>query len=502
MGVDALAEYNGSLPTIEWEGLQQGYQIKENINAKFLTNTNNNTIKLVRDKHYKIRAIISGLLINEQKELDKEKGIAGELVSPTDIVGTNNLGLEKYELSQSYLGDVNYRWVPNALGAYDKKYEAILNTFHVRRFYDYNSSVVWLTEWFLNGPRGPFWYLRSTERKFSETFERNRSVYKNKENKFSGELFEGFNDDYLFVKLSKYSFIIHKVPKHFGPSWSENIGIEYRKEFGIIPDANEREAISEIVGFIFGKQLKNIGYTTFNEFGMPIEEVALNPWGNDVESICNSYELSPIFKGEYKEMGKVEAILEQIIPKYLALRNEFNLDEALWRYWLANNMPVGTNLPMLMNGIEIISKAWFASKKSKTNGVYLQKKEFDILLKNELNLIEMKVKGLEYGDRIINRMKGNFQMGANERMEIFFKEIGLEVGEVEKNAIKSRNVMIHSSYGSSPEEIRKIIKLTDAYKSFFNRVFLKLLGYEETYIDYYTLGHPHRLIDEVVGGKE
>ena len=44
-----------------------------------------------------------------------------------------------------------------------------------------------------------------------------------------------------------------------------------------------------------------------------------------------------------------------------------------------------------------------------------------------------------------------------------------------------------------------MINLTNVYKTLFNRIFLKILGYQENYVDYSTLGHPEKNIDEPSG---
>jgi hypothetical protein len=59
--------------------------------------------------------------------------------------------------------------------------------------------------------------------------------------------------------------------------------------------------------------------------------------------------------------------------------------------------------------------------------------------------------------------------------------------------------MAHSSLGDiSDEEIKETLRMTRAYETLFNRIFLKLLFYNRHYIDYYTLGHPNRIIDEPI----
>ena len=47
--------------------------------------------------------------------------------------------------------------------------------------------------------------------------------------------------------------------------------------------------------------------------------------------------------------------------------------------------------------------------------------------------------------------------------------------------------------------MEKYIRLTNAYESLFNRVFLTILGYTGKYIDYCTVGHPEKSMDENLG---
>ncbi len=44
-----------------------------------------------------------------------------------------------------------------------------------------------------------------------------------------------------------------------------------------------------------------------------------------------------------------------------------------------------------------------------------------------------------------------------------------------------------------------MIRATRVYQTLFHRIVLKLLGYDGTYIDYGTLGHPIRDISEPSG---
>jgi hypothetical protein len=154
---------------------------------------------------------------------------------------------------------------------------------------------------------------------------------------------------------------------------------------------------------------------------------------------------------------------------------------------IADNLPLGSNLPIFANGIEIIASSWFNYKKSITHGTYMPKNEYDELIHNEMNIIHKKLTSNAYKDRIINRISNCYQMGANERLQFFFDEINLAISENENSAIKARNKMIHASSGGDTSEL---IKHTNVYKTLFNRVLLRLLEYDAKYIDYSTVGWP------------
>jgi hypothetical protein len=78
---------------------------------------------------------------------------------------------------------------------------------------------------------------------------------------------------------------------------------------------------------------------------------------------------------------------------------------------------------------------------------------------------------------------------------MMFETIGLAIGKVEKDALKARNKMAHSSMGEIDDrEIAETLRYSQAYETLFNRIFLKLLGYDGDYIDYFTPGYPHRHI--------
>jgi len=486
-----------ALSRVEWEGFTSKIKIKKIIESESIP-IGSETIEIWRDDDYKLNGRILGEYDgNGLGNMDNEKGIAGTTMPSIEIEGTDHYGFISYKLSHCYIGGISNQ-VTRLDSNPKTNFVANLMLYHVEMKQSTDMKSDLLIEWYLNGPSGSFIFPRSTKRQLKEDFIRKR--FDNEEKLYPGTHNEENTRDFAFVELENRSFIIQAVPKYFGPKWSNCIGIEYREEWGGIPDEEEREAISEIVGFIFGKHLLNVGYTKFAGMGYPIEEVAKNPWGDNVVSKCQDAALFPVDIDNYQTWGLVEKVLTQLIPQYLLLRNDLNLKQALWNYWVSLDLPIGVNLPILSAGVETIAKSWFKTSKSKTKGVYLAKKEYDELLASEFNLIEEKLRENVYQQRILNKIKNAYNMGANERLDFFFSEIDLPIGEIEGKAIKGRNSMAHGDI-MGDQKIEKMVQLTRAFQTLFHRILLKILGFDGDYIDRSTVGWPRRHINEPMQGS-
>ncbi|WP_054864551.1 hypothetical protein [Methanosarcina barkeri] len=328
--------------------------------------------------------------------------------------------------------------------------------------------------------------------------------------------------DFILVTLDDIKFIIATVPSHFGPKWSRNICIEYRKEFGLIPDREKREAISEIVSFVLGTQLLNVGFTEYDNEGQTLAYFAQPSWGKAYSrSVCENIPLSPFklgIKSAIINEGKIEELMCDLVPKYLNKRDKLGLKEALWRYWISRDNPLGTNLPVLSSSLELIMHNWFKSENSKSNGFWIPNGDFEDMIKESLSVaekkideyIENKIKSLENSDSleaqeieelkktIMNNICHSNGMSISKQYLAFFKEIGLESGPVEKKAINARHAMAHGNK-MDIKEFEKMERCTRAYQTLFHRVFLKVLGYEGRHVDRSVIGFPEKNINLPLG---
>lgn len=483
------------LKHLEWESLPTDCVIDIVKSPDFLTGCTE-SVRIERGENYELSGTVIGKY-NTRVTGPPQDERPGATVVPFKITGSDRYDQWDFEVQDCYLAGGSDRLTLNSDEVYILTSKPRLRCSSV--FYDARSELptCWLTEWFLNAPPGNRYSSRRTSRKSYSHYERTRKIGTETRTFQTGG---GTSDklDYCIISKQDLKFILHAVPDELGPSWCYKLGIEYRSEFGRIPGEAERESISEIVSFVLGRQLLSVGYTEFSETGGILRTKAKSPWGN-ARSVSALSWSEPVRLKPHDATETPEATLTQVASNYLQKRDSLHMNEALWRYWLAESLPIGTSIPLLANAIEILAGAWFKSNNSKSKGVYLDRARWDSLVSTEFRNIKGQLKGEQYVDRIMNRLGNCNAMGTNERLDFFFDEIELTVGKEERDAISARNKMIHSSFASNADTMNEISRLTDLYKTLFHRVFLKLLGYTGTYVDYSVIGWPSIPLDQTPG---
>ncbi len=481
---------------LEWEGLQEPWSIEHVSEAGGGIPIGSARIKLRRDDHYQVEGELTGTYVDESElAFDVQPGT---LARPLAIDGQGN-GY-RYALRRGYLRA--YTSLLSLKEGVDHTFTSRLDYFEVTRTYDHRELPPvprWLTQWYLNGPRSSDVFWRGTEREMVPHYTRARdtTLFKAPERPA-----QSFSADHAFIEYGGKSFIIHQVPREFGPSWSANLGIEYRPEWGGIPAREKRIAIAEIVGFVLGRRLLNAGFTEYDELGDPITEMVTSPPGDNIVAMCQASGPRPINVEPHSVGGRsIEDVLPSLVPAYLALRESLRLNDAVWRYDMSRDLPVGIDLPVVAAAIEGVAALWLEANEARR--IYLEPDRYNELLTEDLVRIEAKLQaeGIPDDDRqkMMNKLRGAYSMSGNESLYLFFKRIGLKVGKFERDAIKARNPMAHGG-PTMPKDLAKASTLRTAYQTLFVRMLLKLLKYDGFYIDYSSVGCPARHIDEPQGG--
>lgn len=480
---------------LEWETLEIDEEITNlTFETEFYGLNKNCILKFSRDNQYKIQAIISGNLerINEVK-LDVEYP-KGTFVSGETIIGYSEDGYYKYKFLGVILKSYNIR---NFAGL-QAEIEAELKVDRIEKYIKNNDiyEIESIREWYLTG-KVNINFPRPTSRSLTKSYQLLRDgITSPNESKLIKS--RSRSRDYLLVKLPDTSFIVSSVPKKYDPNWAFKLSIEYKKSLGRIPTPREREAICELIGFIFGNQLLKIGQTSYDNSYSLISEEYKNPWGDNVINRCKREGLPPIKINSQLDWYKIENLLNKLVNDYLEYRELYNLKDVMWKYWLAKYSPIGTNLPILSSALETLTEK-IHKNYSKIKNYYIEPKKYKKIISDELLSIEKKLINNPNKIKVLNKIENAIWLGSNEKIELMLEKIQLSVNKVERSAMKARNKMAHSSIGNMDDkEIEEIIRLTHAYETFFNRILLKILSYEGKYIDYYTLGHPERDIREPI----
>jgi hypothetical protein len=434
---------------LEWEVLRHPVTVSEVYDIRGFPK-GRKKIVVERDERHKLngRLYAGGdfrLFLKERSD-----AIAGSFPELFDIQGSDESGSKHYTLESCIFGDVKISPTDAELSC-----EAGLKIRGFRVKYRTKAGRMWLTEWYINGPRD----------------------------------YSGFRNSPKVIKSNGLQFLVTGIPKTIGPDWSSNVRIEYRKDWGGIPDLDEREKISELCSFVFGRQLLLVGYTVYDKDGNKVEEYACNPWGNDPKSFClDQYDLPPIRIKDSSSQGNAEEYISRLLPAYLELRNPLHLNQMLWFYWISRDMPLGTDLPILWAAVETIANSWFDYTKTSSHGVYMNKDEFEKLLCQQFEVIRSELKGRAYSDRILNRILSSYEMSITDRLRFFFEEIKLVVDKHEWNAILARHPIAHGQLEFEKVEWKLFVDHKRTYETLVHKILLKVLGYSGSYIDRSTLG--------------
>lgn len=487
---------------IEWELFARPRAIRDLVGVGLPDGTE--VIELYRDEGYSLGAAFSGY---------SSTGIAPSIPMPpagTPVTGTEMRGTDRHHDDVVLSGLLIRKQTTELFGPAKGR---LTGTLSLQEAYLYRESPdsrpTVLVEWYLNGPTEQSLFSRPTERELNVRFRRARYIGESGPRPTAGisQSSSGTSVDHALIDVGPYKFLVAEVPSGHGPTWSHSLSIEYRADLGSIPDEPTREAISEAISFVLGRQLLLIGSTDMDNEGNPISAKAQSPWGDGVADLCSQHSVPPVHV--YNVFERLfEPVASFVTRSYLTHRDMFGLKGAMWNYWLARRAPIGPNLVFMAAAMESLMKGWFASGRSPSSGLDMPQEEFEELIGPELQAIQDKLKPHPMGARTARRIRRAFTMGVNDSFETFFKELGITLTDLESAALRRRNVSAHG--GGVPGEARRLaehLRIMEemhetqaqyrAYETLFHRVMLTLLGYQGAYVDYSVTGHPSRALHQV-----
>ena len=105
---------------------------------------------------------------------------------------------------------------------------------------------------------------------------------------------------------------------------------------------------------------------------------------------------------------------------------------------------LGIDLTIISAALDRVSDKWLKSNKSKVQGVYLPKKEFDALTTEEFTRIEEKLAHVERRKFVMGTLRKAFEIrGVVVKRNTFLEELELPMGPVEEDAFRARGGAAH-----------------------------------------------------------
>ncbi len=480
------------IPQLEWEHIEFPIEISQ---LTFEKNDwgfkEDNSILVWRDDRLRLKGQINGTLKMFEK-IDRDDFVGeGNIIEGQTITGrdVNNNYIEMY---QCFIGGVSQTGVdPKGLAM---KTEAEIIFDSIKIVTETHPNLIEKPirfQWFVC-KRIPANFNGSTKRYLKKRKKRIRLGIDLEDDTQEHLKGSSSSRDFCRVRFKEHDFIIGKVPDNLIPNDISGLCLEFR---GNVKDMDEQmvDGTRNFVGFLLGNKLQNIGYSILDG------EKVLERFAISLYEYPEDKSMPPIKFNYQYEWGNLGYLLNSHLPAYLELQKELYLGIVIDKAFIANNAPLGTNLPILASALETIIAKYFKLKKIKTFE-YLSEKEYLSLIDKELKTISSKLQGVSGNDIIKRKIKGAFRKGPNEKTLMFFELIGLKIGEKESKSLALRNKMAHGSsdYSKKPKLYSELVS-SRTYEVLFNRVILKLLGYEGYYIDYSVKGTPIKQIDRPAG---
>lgn len=461
---------------IEWEILQNKLIFDEDVwSFEFPFKMNRiQEIKIHRNEFYRISMEIKSLLD------EKTAKIIEEFKTINLIRIKNKYSSEEYLIKNSNILEYGF--------SYEKSIGIINISLSVSKI-EYNSknakNVAWVKEWYLNGPTSDkIIFPRPTTYTKKEVYEKELDKIPSElidEKKFKIETNEVISTalNYIFCRLNDDdNIIIGKVPREMNPEWSDNISLSYNSE-KYIYDKKSRGDIENIVSLFFGRKLIKIAESYYDGDGNKVREEIFNPFLNqkfNIIDICKTSNklIIPIHQYPFED---VELIIGDLINSFLGKRDNIDFSPLFVNYWNSLFLPPESRIILLAASLESMKNKWFESQNSKSKGVIIDKPLYKILIKDVKELFLL-IFG-ECQSHVDNFNQLN-KLSIRKGFETFFSEIGMEVGDIELDALKARNDPVHGN-DMNTETYCNLIIYAEVYQIIVNRVILMLLDYEGLY---------------------
>jgi hypothetical protein len=332
-----------------------------------------------------------------------------------------------------------------------------------------DTQVQSVREWYLNGPLTVSFMRGLVNRKKTSIYEHERNDRARVSDRYELLQYTQNGVGCIFIDTGTYSFWIETVPHCFPPAWSHKLMIEYRSDWGGVPDPDARSRISDIVGYLLGRELISIGHSELSHDGYILAKDCQGHLRPGIRTICAHWPRPPIPIDETPE-----AFSASFLRTWTAYERKYPIlpiSECLHRYWVAVRQPPSMSIVILASTLEYLSKAWFATASSRSRGKYISHEQYREILSPEIDTLAPKLMAHPQGDAVLKRILSAYNFGSTDQLEQFFSELGIDLVAEERSTLRKRNKYVHG-HVVEPSEARATVA---RYEALFTRALIRIL---------------------------
>jgi len=279
----------------------------------------------------------------------------------------------------------------------------------------------------------------------------------------------------LSFKYKTYEVLFGKVDK-------KNSGIDkasfLRFKDGIFPTDEEIYELYQLLSYIIGTELIPIGKSIYNNKKYRMQNYYNATYMLDVDRKISEREMPSLpIRNNDQYYLKIDSsqVFSDFLNKYFNNKEKYKLNVVLWYLNYSRTQHPFIKIQPLSSAFDILCSQFY-EKGKKT----IDENMFDKIKKWILQIIDEEITDDKMNEVFRGRISNLNNDSQNERNRNIFKDLSMELSELEIDALKSRNSNIHGiNFNSDPV---KIFKQANAYYVLVNRLLLKLLEFDK-YID-------------------
>jgi hypothetical protein len=267
------------------------------------------------------------------------------------------------------------------------------------------------------------------------------------------------------------------------------------------PDKVTREKIRASLSFALGIPLVHLSSCFYNETGglIGFESTSAATMGGRAWGLV-SQPFSPItsHSPDILDSNLLQALAVGFFDNY----ERMNLRTFIYRLWNAEISPSYMRAAYYGAMIESIQTQETNKPGSKICGTIIEKSDYKKTIRTLTRLLNKQKIPVQAKTLLLRKIEGGNAAPQRVLAERFYSTLGLSLGPLETEAWNKRNDAAHGTEPTPGTEIESY-RLTKVLRVTLARIVIKLLQGSDFYIDYYSLTHPiRRLEDAIVAASE